>query len=164
MTSCGFTGYRYGKLPFSRMDGACIEALKDQLRLACEDAIDAGCTHFISGFAQGADLLFAETVLELRGVYDNITLEAALPFPAPHLRYCRRDMLQYAALLPRCQSVTMVRMRERRGCYYARNDYILDNSARMIAVFDGKPGGTAYTVEGAKKRGLPLWIIRPQGG
>lgn len=162
--SVGFTGYRYEKLPFTRQDTAAIALLQAKLRDACVSAIDAGHTRFICGFAQGSDLLFAQTVVNLQAEYPNITLDAALPFPAPHLRYLRADMLDYARLLPRCDVVTEVFPRMRRGCYLLRNDFILDQSTLLLAVFDGKPGGTAYTVGQARRRGMRTVLIPPPNG
>lgn len=159
--SAGFSGYRYEKLPFTRQDADAVMALKARLREACVAAIDAGHTDFICGFAQGSDLLFAQTVLALQADYPNVALHAALPFPAPHLHYARADMLEYARLLPRCDTVTEVFPHMRRGCYLMRNDYILDQSALLLAVFDGKPGGTAYTVGQARRRGIPTVLIQP---
>ncbi len=161
MSVCGFTGYRYEKLPFSRRDGCAIELLKEKLRSAAIHAIDRGCTHFICGFAQGSDLLFAEIVDELRYQYENITMEAALPFTNPHLGWCLADQRQYETLLARCDFISTLYPQRTKGCYFERNDYILENSDYLIAVFNGKPGGTAYTVEQAARREIPTEIIAP---
>ena len=52
------------------------ELLHREILMAIED----GYTHFISGFAAGADLLFAEIVNELKASCP-IALEAAIPYP-----------------------------------------------------------------------------------
>lgn len=164
MSCCGFTGYRFEKLPFSRRDYGAIEGLKERLRLACVKVIDAGYTHFISGFAQGSDLLFAETVLELGAEYEGIELEAALPFPEPCAGWPLSDQRQFHALLERCSPVTSLSPAYAAGCYYKRNDYILENSDRLIAVFnpaDHRRGGTAYTVNRAIKMDMTIDFIIP---
>jgi len=49
-----------------------------------------------------------------------------------------------------------------RGCYHARNRYMVDNADRVIAVYDGSSsGGTAYTVDYARKQGKEIIIINP---
>lgn len=164
MNACGFTGYRFEKLPFSRRDFAAIEALKQKLREACVLAIDAGCTSFISGFAQGSDLLFAETVLELDAQYEGITLEAALPFDEPDKLWPLSDRQQFSQLLQKCSSVHSLQNDYSSGCYHRRNDYILKNSARLIAVFnpaDNRRGGTFYTVNRARKLDMHIDFIIP---
>lgn len=71
--TCCVTGHR--DIPAEQMDR--IQKLLRQEILA---AIEDGYTHFISGFAAGADLLFANIVAELKEIYP-ITLEAAIPYP-----------------------------------------------------------------------------------
>lgn len=71
--TCCVTGHR--DIPAERAD-----RIRELLRREILEAIGDGCTHFISGFAAGADLLFAELVAELKATYP-ITLEAAIPYP-----------------------------------------------------------------------------------
>lgn len=71
--TCCVTGHR--NIPLEQT--ACIS---DLLRKEILSAIADGYTHFISGFASGADLLFADIVAELKALYP-ITLEAAIPYP-----------------------------------------------------------------------------------
>ncbi|MBQ9118266.1 MAG: hypothetical protein IJY11_03585 [Clostridia bacterium] len=42
-----------------------------------------------------------------------------------------------------------------------RNDYMLNNSSLVIALYNGKGGGTGYTVKNAKQKGLETIIIEP---
>ncbi len=160
MAVCGFTGYRYEKLPFSRGDTAAVARLRERLKQACLRAIGAGCTRFISGFAEGSDLLFAQAVLELQRDY-AVVLEAALPFPNSHSRWGEADKALYLSLLPRCASVYTASQYPGRRFYLMRNDYIVAQSDRLIAVYDGKPGGTAYTLARAREKGVMIDRIEP---
>ena len=47
------------------------------------------------------------------------------------------------------------------GCMQKRNKYMIEKSERVIGVFNGKPGGTAQTIESAKKAGREVVIIKP---
>ena len=58
--TCGFTGHR--DIPDNE-----IESVKHGLRKEIDKAIADGYTSFLSGFAEGADLLFAEIVAENAG-------------------------------------------------------------------------------------------------
>lgn len=62
--TCGFTGYRPSKLPFKNDEKsiACVR-LKTLIHTETEAAIKDGYTHFVCGFALGADTYFAETVI-----------------------------------------------------------------------------------------------------
>ncbi len=41
-------------------------------------------------------------------------------------------------------------------CFQRRNEWMVDHSARMIAVFSGQPGGTRNTIEYAKAHGVEI--------
>lgn len=71
--TCCVTGHR--DIPSEQVEKIC-ELLHQETLAAIED----GYTHFISGFAVGADLLFADIVAKLKRTY-SITLEAAIPYP-----------------------------------------------------------------------------------
>lgn len=42
-----------------------------------------------------------------------------------------------------------------------RNDYMLNKSSMVIALYNGKGGGTGYTIKKAKEKGLETIIIEP---
>ena len=42
-----------------------------------------------------------------------------------------------------------------------RNDFMINNSSLIIALYDGKHGGTDYTIKKAKDKGLKIWLIKP---
>ena len=46
-------------------------------------------------------------------------------------------------------------------CMFEKNNYMVNNSSKMIALFNGLPGGTKKTVEYAKQQGLKIVIIKP---
>ena len=109
-------------------------------------AIEDGYTHFISGFAAGADLLFSEIVAGLKEIYP-ITLEAAIPYPG---RMKTPDKT-FRRLIRCCDTVKVHSNGYFKGCYMRRNRYMINQSQRVIAVYDGRPtGGTATTVRYAK--------------
>lgn len=136
---CCVTGHR--DIPEEKMDR--IQKLLRQEILA---AIEDGYTHFISGFATGADLLFADIIAELKEIYP-ITLEAAISYPG---RMKTPDET-FQRLIRCCDTVKIHSDSYFKGCYMRRNRYLVDQSQRVIAVYDGRPtGGTAATVRYAK--------------
>ena len=137
--TCCVTGHR--DIPAEQMDR--IQKLLRQEILA---AIEDGYTHFISGFATRADLLFADIIAELKEIYP-ITLEAAIPYPG---RMKTPDET-FQRLIRCCDTVKIHSDSYFKGCYMRRNRYLVDQSQRVIAVYDGRPtGGTAATVRYAK--------------
>ena len=137
--TCCVTGHR--DIPAEQAD-----RIRELLRQEILTAIGDGYTHFISGFAAGADLLFAEIVVELKEICP-ITLEAAIPYPG---RMKTPDKT-FQRLIRCCDTVKIHSDTYSKGCYMRRNRYMVDQSQRVIAVYDGRPtGGTAATVRYAK--------------
>ena len=143
--ACCVTGHR--DIPAEQMD-----RIQKLLRREILAAIEDGYSHFISGFATGADLLFAEIVAELREVYP-ITLEAAIPYPG---RMKTPDKT-FQRLIRCCDTVKIHSDSYFKGCYMRRNRYMVGQSQRVIAVYDGRPtGGTAATVRYAGKKDVRI--------
>lgn len=160
--TCGFTGYRPSKLLFKH-DERCIACvhLKILLYKEIETAINDGYTHFICGFAMGSDTYFAEAVIALRDRYPEIALEAALACETQADHWSEKERDRYFRLLARCDQETYVSRYYYNGCYLDRNRYIVDHAQRLITVYDGKFGGTMYTVNRAKAKKLEIVIINP---
>lgn len=143
--TCCVTGHR--DISAEQMD-----RIQELLRREILAAIEDGYTHFISGFASGADLLFAEIVVELKKIYP-ITLEAAIPYPG---RIKTPDKT-FQRLIRCCNVVKIHSDTYFKGCYMRRNRYMVDQSQRVIAVYDGRLyGGTAATVWYAKKKDVRI--------
>ena len=138
--TCCVTGHR--NIPADK-----IQYVQIQLRQELLQAIQSGYTHFISGFAAGVDLIFAGIVADLKREYP-ITLEAAIPYPG---RMNTPDEV-FQCLLKECDIVKVHTDRYSKSCYMVRKLYMIDCSALVIAVHDGrKSGGTAATIKYAHK-------------
>lgn len=148
--TCCFTGNRPEKLPWGTNENAleCIR-FKESLRDTLAVLLREGYRHFITGMARGGDLMFAEAVLELNGV----TLEAAVPFPGQPDGWNAADRARYERILKRCDVVTRVSDAYTRYCMFKRNEYMVDCASAVISLLRG-PGGTARTVEYARKKGV----------
>lgn len=70
---CCVTGHR--DIPIDR-----AVYVEQALRREVLAAIEDGYTRFISGFAEGTDLMFAAIVAEQKEYIPNLYLEAALPY------------------------------------------------------------------------------------
>lgn len=135
-----------------------MDRIQKLLRQEILAAIEDGYTYFISGFAAGADLLFADIVAELKETYP-ITLEAAIPYPG---RMKTPDET-FQRLIRCCDTVKIHSDSYFKGCYMRRNRYMVDQSQRVVAVYDGRPtGGTAATVRYAKGKDVRVvWRCSP---
>ena len=160
--SCSFSGYRPEKLPWGTDENShrCATLLNN-LSLTLRKVFDSGVQHFICGMARGCDTYFCEAVISLRESFPTISLEAAVPFNKQAQAWSEFERERYEGLLSRCDTVTFVSEDYSRSCMMKRNRYMVNNSSVLIAVFDGKPGGTSNTVNYAKKRGIEIILIEP---
>lgn len=159
-TSCCFTGHRPAKLPWGQdeNDARCT-ALKAEIASALDAAYGCGYRHFISGMAMGCDMYFAEAVIALRRRCPEVTLEAAIPCATQTERWGEKSRSRYNALIDACDKVTLLQDSYTRDCMMRRNRYMVEHSSLIIAVFDGRPGGTMNTLLYARRRGVKSYII-----
>jgi len=143
--TCCVTGHR--DIPEEMED-----YLESELRREVLVAIEDGYVHFISGFAAGVDLMFAQIIAELKNDH-LITLEAAIPY---RKRMNTRNA-DFRRLIKRCDIVKVHSESYSPGCFMVRNRYMVDWSDRIIAVYDGRErGGTAATLKYAQLKGLDI--------
>ena len=157
VTACCFTGHRPEKLPWGadEQDARCVQ-LKQELFCHVEGVYLAGCTHFICGMARGCDFYFAEAVLALREKYPEVTLEAAVPCDTQANGWTAAERRRYDHLLAECDEVSFVAHVYTPGCMQRRNQYMVDRSSVLLAVFNGSAGGTMNTILYAKRKGLQV--------
>lgn len=147
-----FTGHR--EIPPDR-----VEYVYRELRREIEEAIADGYEHFISGFAEGADQMAAALVLEQQRVHPNLHLEAAIPYRNRVKTLMGKP--ETKALLEGCSIIAVRNEAYTPNCFMARNRYMVDNSSRIIAVYDGRyKGGTGQTIRFARVRERDIREIR----
>lgn len=156
-TAC-FTGHRPPKIN----DGN-ISFVRGELTRVIGGLIEKGYTAFISGMAQGVDMLAAQAVLDYKRKNPEITLECAVPCRTQAQRWNAADKARYNEILAAADKVTVLGETYTPWCMQQRNMYMVDNSDTVIAVFDGSRGGTFNTVEYARRKGKELIIIPPGG-
>jgi uncharacterized phage-like protein YoqJ len=160
--TCCFSGYRPNKLPWGyyETDARC-QLLKERLGDIVAAVYHAGIRHFICGMALGCDMYFCETVLKFRDEHPDVTLEAALPCEDQAAGWNERNRARYFQLLGQCDSETYIERRYTPDCMLRRNQYMVDKSSVLIAVYDGRFGGTMHTVGYAEAHGLEIIQLKP---
>lgn len=108
-----------------------MEYIKEMLRQKVEYAIENGCIRFLSGFADGTDLLFASIISDKKNQYPDIRLEAAIPYRG-RLKTKNSD---FQTLLKYCDQITVACEEYIPSCYMRRNRYMVDESQLVIAVY-----------------------------
>ncbi len=157
-TTCGFTGHRPAKLPWrhDEHDPTCI-AFRETLKETVVDLIRSGTRRFICGMAEGCDTLFAETILALRDDYTYLTLEAALPCDNQTMWWDLEHIQRYNYIISQCDDIHVTSHQYTIDCMWLRNKYLVNQSDILLAATNGMNyGGTAQTIQYAKKMGVPI--------
>lgn len=150
---CCFTGHRPEKLV--RPDKEIKAALKREI----DRAVQEGLTVFITGMARGVDLWAAEIVLDLRNRNKEIKLICAIPLEGFETRWSTEWKRIYWLVKEEADLVRVISKGYHAGVYQIRNQWMVDHSSRVIAVYNGKPSGTKNTIDYAMYRGVPVRII-----
>lgn len=152
-TRCCFTGHRPEKL--ARGEQYITAALRREIAQAVED----GFTVFISGMARGVDIWAAKEVLRLRDAGADVKLVCAVAFEGMEKQWSSDWQARYWDILDRSDLNVLICRAPSRESYLERDRWMVDHSSRVIAAFDGTPGGTKYTVDYAKKNGVEVRFI-----
>ncbi len=154
--TCCFTGSRPEHLGFDVHDDLLLQTIRRDLRAVIRRAAENGFTDFLCGMSRGFDLLAAEAVLALQDELE-LHLHAAIPFPEQTEGWPDEEIERYAKVLSRCTSSFTLSSTYTPGAYHARNRFMVDNSALVIAWDTGrKTGGTHHTCSYARKRNVQI--------
>ena len=153
MKGCCFTGHRPEKCSF-RYDGRSGEfvVLADELEKQIIAALNGGFDTFYCGGAKGFDLLAAEMLASLREKY-KFKLVLVIPFEGQEKGFSTEWKRRYKYALDAADERICLSDEYYRGCYNARNRYMVDRSELVIAHYDGSAGGTRDTINYAKQQG-----------
>ena len=150
---CCFTGHRPERLGMPEAE--VISSLKKEIRTAITD----GFQTFISGMARGVDLWAAEIVLALRDEGAAVRLICASPYRGFENRWSREWQERYRRVMERADLVRFICHEYSKGCFQRRNQWMVDHSVRVIAVYNGQPSGTRNTIEYARRCEVPVVLL-----
>ena len=152
-THCCFTGHRPQFLKRPEDD------IKADLENSILQAMAEGYTTFISGMACGVDIWAAEIVVRLMDSHPELRLVAAVPFPGFDKAWDEDWRRRYSRLLSRAEYVKILRPAFSRGIYQQRNEWMVDHSSKVIAVYNGRSGGTRNTIRYARRCKVPVILL-----
>ena len=160
-TAC-LTGHRPKSLPwgYDESQESCV-SFKEELEKIFNGAIDYGVTTFLTGMAEGFDMIGAEILLEIRK-NRNIKVIAVVPCVGQESKWKPEQQKRYKHILQKCDKVITLSEFYTPTCMNDRNKYMVNNSSICIACWNGKPSGTGNTVRFAKQNGNRIRIINPE--
>jgi uncharacterized phage-like protein YoqJ len=150
---CCFTGHRPEKLSDSE------PLIKSALEKAIRQALSDGFTVFITGMSRGVDLWAAQIVLRWREENQKIKLICASPYKGFEKRWPEAWENLYVSVLKQADHVRFIGNGYTTDVFQRRNEWMVDHAARVIAVYNGTPGGTQNTIEYAKHLGIECEVI-----
>ena len=151
---CCFTGHRPQGL--SRP----IDDIKVDLENAIMAAMDEGYTSFITGMCYGVDIWAGEIVNRLKNQYPNLKLIAAIPYPEFPEKWPNEWKSKYSRLLDHADAVRYISPFYRDAVFQVRDEWMVDHSAKVIAVTSGRNSGTQNTIAYARKKRIPVTTIK----
>lgn len=124
--------------------------------------LDNHVTELITGMALGVDQVAALGVIDLKDAGHRILLHAAVPCRDHPSKWPKASQDLYNAILYKCDTVKLVSDEPYRPyLMQKRNEYMVDHSDIVIAVYKGTPGGTKNCVDYAIKKDKKIWLIPP---
>lgn len=151
MVSVALTGHRPERLGYSKDTYETTDWCRviDWLKLKIQDnnITDAYC-----GMANGCDIAYGIAALELKDEGYPIRLHCVLPCKNYNLSNTWYKMLKDEA-------DEWVELSEDfyKGCDNVRDQYMVDNSDKLFAIWDGnKSGGVWSTIRKAQKKGIDI--------
>ena len=143
--TCALTGHRVLPKNFDE------NRLFDDL----EELVKGGCDKFICGMAMGFDLVALKCLVDLRRKY-QFAIEACVPFNGQENTFPLAEKEKYRELIAWCDIVRILYPEYEEGCYLVRDRFMVDRADLLYAYCKRERGGTAYTVNYAKKKGVEV--------
>lgn len=160
--TCCFTGHRSKDLPHGGDEQSLgMKNLRSLLYYKISNAVSDGYTTFISGMADGVDMICAEIVCDLINRGSGLRLICAVPYPAQvKEKRSAASVYMYKYLTERFPTVVLSE-KYHQDCYRIRNKYMVDHSSRIIGACRKKRygSGSAQTLRYARESGIECIII-----
>ncbi len=150
--TCCFTGHR-------QIENSELSTVKKTIKKEIVALIKRGVKYFGTGGARGFDTIAAETVLKLKQKYPHIKLILIFPCLNQTKGWNEEDIVKYNAIKSQADKITVLSQEYYRGCMHKRNRFMIDNSGYCVCYCRKNTGGTAYTVDYAKKNNVTLIYI-----
>ena len=137
-----------------------LDDVKVDLENAIMAAIGEGYTTFLTGMCWGVDIWAGEIVNRLKNQYEGIHLIAVVPYTEFPDSWPPEWQAKYKRLLDSADAVKVISPEYSDSVFQMRNEWIVNHSAKLIAVSNGQKSGTQNTIWYARKQHITTMIIR----
>ncbi len=143
--NCAFTGHRILQRDFDF----------NLLDRVVYNLIRGGTENFYCGMAMGFDLAAAESVLQYKKG-SEIQLIACIPCLGQENTFSKKNRERYGRILENCSKTIVLSEEYYDGCMLARDRFMVDNCDVLVSYQRRNNGGTSYTVNYAKSKGVNI--------
>lgn len=150
--TCGFTGHRH-------ISNAALPTVRADLEQTIRDLIEVGFTRFLTGGALGFDTMAAQAVLALKPEFPMLHLHLVLPCRDQAKSWPAEDVRIYEDIKAAADSCEYICDTYSQGCMFQRNRVLVDQCCLCVAYLNRSRGGTLYTVNYARKHGVPVLYL-----
>jgi uncharacterized phage-like protein YoqJ len=140
----GVTGHRPKKL------GEYNKVIPILTTLATHVLIELKPTKVVSGMALGWDTAIVKGCIDL-----GIPFVAAVPFFGQEQLWPIKDQMDYQYYLDKADDIMILSDRYSDEAMQFRNEYVVDQSNKIAALWSGKPSGTANCLRYARQKNVP---------
>ncbi len=161
-TAC-ITGHRSKSLPWGYDESRqnCLR-FKADTKKVFQGSIEYGLSTYLTGMAEGFDMIGAELLFKLRKKYKHVKVIAVIPCLGQESKWSRSQQKRYKKILSKCDDIIILSDHYTPTCINDRNRFMVEHSSVCIACWNGKPSGTGNTVRFAKEKGNKVRIINPE--
>ena len=157
MQTCCFTGHR--ELPPEEQ-----AEIASRLECVISAQYQKGIRYYGAGGALGFDALAARTVIRLRENCPGMKLILVLPCLTQTRGWRPEDVAEYERIKAQADKVVYMAQQYTPGCMHKRNRHLVDHSGVCVCYLTKESGGTAYTVNYAKRHGVEIINIAWRDG
>ena len=147
--TCCFTGHR--QLPPEERT-----EIANRLERVIASLYQQGIQYYGAGGALGFDTLAAQTVIRLRKSCPGMKLILVLPCLTQTRGWRLEDVAEYERIKAQADKIVYTSQQYTPGCMHKRNRHLVDNSSVCVCYLTKDSGGTAYTIQYAKKNSLEI--------
>jgi len=157
--AAAFSGYRKEKIKLTEKDTSYTSVRERIVRRTASAVLllrDQGYNTFLCGMATGFDLWAGLAVLSLKKQLSDLRLIAVVPYRGQANGFPYEFKELHSAVLAAADRRVCLHDTCTRSCFHERNRAMLDHASALVCYFDGQSGGTAYTVDLARKRDMTI--------
>ena len=147
--TCAFTGHRILPADFD----------VEKLEKAVYKAVNEGFNVFLVGMAIGFDSVCFRVLEGLR-LTNDIKIVACIPCKDQAEYYNEKQKKEYDRMILSADEKIVLSEKYYNGCMRVRNEFMVDNSSKIIAFLKIPGGGTYSTVKYAIEKGIEIEYIK----